>query len=243
MRAYLFAALLPLAACGNIGGDDDQGGGVQPTGSGNARSFQVSDFTGVELAGPDDVDVRVGAGFSVRAEGDEDQLAKLKVERDGDTLKIGRIKRGGFSWSSGDGVKVYVTMPRITAAELAGSGNLSVDRAEGAAFEGELAGSGNLSIAQLAVREAKLEIAGSGGIKAGGTTGALKIEIAGSGDVDAAGLSASSADISIAGSGNIRAKVAGPAKVSIMGSGDVDLGPDAKCSTTKMGSGEVRCGG
>ena len=242
MRAYVFAALLPLAACGNHGGDDAQGAGVQPTGSGTSRSFAVSDFTAVELAGPDNVDVRVGSAFSVRAEGNEEQLGRLHIERIGDRLKVGRQKRSGFNWSSGKGVTVYVTMPRITAAELAGSGNLSVDRAEGARFVGDLAGSGNLSVGTLAVQETRLEIAGSGNIRAGGATDALKIDIAGSGNVAAEGLAATSANVSIAGSGNVRARVDGDAKVSIMGSGDVDLGDRARCSTTKMGSGSVRCG-
>ncbi|WP_375288473.1 head GIN domain-containing protein [Sphingomonas sp.] len=242
MRAYVFAALLPLAACGNIGGDDHEGAGVQPTGSGTSRSFAVSDFTAVELAGPDNVDVRVGSAFSVRAEGDEAQLAKLRIERIGDRLKVGRQRRSGFSWSSGDGVKVFVTMPRITAAELAGSGNLSVDRAEGARFVGDLAGSGNLSVGMLAVRDAELSIAGSGNVRAVGSTEMLKIDIAGSGDVAAEGLTATSASVSIAGSGNVRARVDGDAKVSIMGSGDVDLGDRARCQTSKMGSGSVRCG-
>jgi hypothetical protein len=242
MRAYVFAALLPLAACGNIGDDDREGAGVQPTGSGTSRSFAVSDFTAVELAGPDNVDVRVGSAFSVRAEGDEAQLAKLRIERIGDRLKVGRQRRSGFSWSSGDGVKVFVTMPRITAAELAGSGNLSVDRAEGARFVGDLAGSGNLSVGMLAVRDAELSIAGSGNVRAVGSTEMLKIDIAGSGDVAAEGLTATSASVSIAGSGNVRARVDGDAKVSIMGSGDVDLGDRARCQTSKMGSGSVRCG-
>lgn len=241
MRGYLFAALLPLAACGNGGGDEPAG--VPPTGSGDSRSFAVADFTAVELAGPDDVDVRVGSGFSVRAEGDEAQLAKLRIERVGDRLKVGRIRKSGLNWSSGKGLKVYVTMPRITAAELAGSGNLSVDRAEGASFRGDLAGSGNFSVGTLAVRDTRLSIAGSGNVRTAGATESLKIDIAGSGDVAAEGLAAASADVSIAGSGGVRARVNGPAKITIMGSGDVDLGDGARCSTTKMGSGSVRCGG
>ncbi|MGJ3628795.1 hypothetical protein AB5I41_21315 [Sphingomonas sp. MMS24-JH45] len=67
MRTILLAALLPLASCGNMGDGDT--GGIQGTGSGDARSFAAADFTRVELAGSDDVDVRVGPAFSVRAEG------------------------------------------------------------------------------------------------------------------------------------------------------------------------------
>lgn len=241
MRGYGMALLLPLAACGNVFGGDD-GKGVVGTGSGNVRSYSVDGFTAVALQGPDDVDVRVGSAFSVRAEGDESELAKLKIERDGDALKIGRVRKYGMTWSSGKGVRVTVTMPRIVAAELAGSGDLSVDRAESPDFKGELAGSGNLSVAALATGDAKFSIAGSGNIKAAGRAERLTIDIAGAGDFDAAGLTASSAKVSIAGAGGVRAKVDGDATVDILGSGDVDLGPGAKCKTSKMGSGSVRCG-
>lgn len=242
MRAFPLAILLPLAACGNFGGDDSTPG-VAGTGSGNARSYSVADFTSVALRGPDDVDVRVGSAFSVRAEGDPKTLERLKIEKVGNTLRVGRIRSSGFHWGSDKGVKVYVTMPRIMAAELAGSGDLTVDRAETTHFDAELAGSGDLTVSAIAAQSANLSIAGSGGIHAGGTADTLKIDIAGSGDVDAGGLTAAQANVSIAGSGSVRAVVNGAAKVSILGSGDVDLGPKAKCQTSKMGSGEVRCGG
>ncbi len=241
MRAMTLALLLPLAACGNFGGDDDKTPGVAGTGSGGARSFAVADFTEVALRGPDDVDVRVGSGFSVRAEGDPKILEKLKIEKVGETLRVGRVN--GFTWGSSKGAKIYVTMPRIMVAKLAGSGNLTIDRAEIASFSADLAGSGDLTVSTIMAKSADLSLGGSGGIHAGGTADALKVDIAGSGDVDAAGLTAMRADVSIAGSGNVNAVVNGPAKVSLMGSGDVDLGPNAQCRTTKMGSGSVRCGG
>ena len=220
----------------------DSGERAAASGSGGTRTFAVADFTGVELAGADDVDVRVGGGFSVRAEGPADELDKLDIRKDGSTLKVGRKRDGSWSMSSSKGVKVYVTMPAIQAASLAGSGNLMVDKVSGGDFDGDLAGSGDLRIGQLAATTASLNIAGSGGIGAAGQVGRLKIAIAGSGDVDAAGLKAGQADVSIAGSGNVAAEVNGPAKINIMGSGDVTLGGKPRCSTSKMGSGEVRCG-
>lgn len=244
MRVMLIAALLPLAACGNfdIDSDDDGGKGVPATGSGDARTYAVADFSGVELRGPDDVDVTVGPAFSVRAQGDEAQLGRLKIERVGDTLRIGRIKTAGISWSRGEGVKVHVTMPRIAAGSIAGSGNLAIDRVEAETFKGSIAGSGDLTLGAVTTRTLRLSIAGSGDITAAGITGAARIEIAGSGGVDGAKLAASSADISIAGSGDASARVDGPAKIAILGSGDVTLSGKPQCQTSKMGSGTVRCG-
>ena len=238
MRMFLIAAL-PLAACSNASAG---GEGVPATGSGTARTFQIADFSGVDLRGSDDVDVRVGTAFSVRAEGPSAELDKLKIEKVGSSLRVGRKDSNMFWGGNHQGVKVFVTMPRITAAAIAGSGNMAIDHVEGERFTGDSAGSGDMSIAMLAVQSADLSLAGSGNVSAKGSAKTLKIAVAGSGDVEGAGLKAASAKISVAGSGNVTAQVDGPADVSVVGSGDVDLGKGARCTTTKLGSGEVKCG-
>jgi hypothetical protein len=241
MRALMLVLIVPLAAC-SVDSDASRPG-VAGSGSGTTRTFAVADFTALSLRGSDDVDVRVGTGFSVRAEGPSKELDKLKIERVGDTLRIGRKNRNGFSWGSSDDVKVFVTMPRIAAATIAGSGDMAIDRVEGERFVGDTAGSGGLNIAMLGVREAKLSMAGSGNMTLKGSAERLTIDIAGSGDIDASGVKATAAAVAVMGSGGVRADVTGTATVSVMGSGDVDLGKGAKCSISKMGSGEVTCGG
>lgn len=221
----------------------ETGDEVAASGGGTSRTYAARDFTGLLLKGGDDVDVRVGTGFSVRAEGPGGELDTLRIARDGDTLVIGRRQRTLIGWSSRkDAVKVYVTMPRLAAATLAGSGTMAVDRIEGGSFEGTLAGSGDLNIAALATDAATLSIAGSGDVHAGGAIKQLRVSIAGSGSLDAAGLKAQSAEVSIAGSGDVRASVAGDAKVNMIGSGDVTLGASARCRVSKLGSGTVQCG-
>lgn len=243
MRLWGLIAALPLAAC-SFAGDGPDSPGLAGSGSGTARSYAAADFSTVELRGPDDVDIRVGTGFSVRAEGDAKELDKLRIIRDGDTLRIGRRSGNGFRWS-GDrhSLRILVTMPRIAASRIAGSGNMTVDRVEGESFKAETAGSGGFEIGALNVQSAEFSIMGSGDMRLSGRAGRLSLNIAGSGGIDGAGLKAQAADVSIAGSGGVRADVAGSATVSVMGSGDVDLGPDARCTVSKMGSGNVRCGG
>lgn len=236
MRVLLLAALLPLAACGWDDADDQ--GAIAPMSDGNGRSYQATGFTAVDLRGSDDVDVRVGPGFSVRATGDAKVLDALRVEVSGDTLRIGR-RRGV---SNGE-ARIAVTMPTLRGASIAGSGDLTVDRISGAALSAALAGSGSLALGEVAVERAELSIAGSGDISARGSAGDLRVRIAGSGDVDAPGLVARRADVSVAGSGDVRATVKGDASVKIMGSGDADLGAEARCTVQKLGSGTVRCGG
>lgn len=238
-------AILPLAACSFGASGSDSKPGIAGAGSGTSRSFAVADFTGVELRGSDNIDVRVGTGFSVRAEGPSEELDRLKIEKVGGTLRVGRINSNGFRWGSGDhrDVTIFVTMPRIAEASIAGSGDMTVDRVEGQSFSGVTAGSGNLEVAALNVQTGDFSIAGSGDMSLKGSARQLKMNIAGSGNIDASGVKAEGAEVAVAGSGGVRANVTGPAQVSVMGSGDVDLGSGAKCTTSKMGSGDVRCGG
>lgn len=236
MRKLWIVALLPLAACQS---NWEKGQAAEPSGKGGTRSFAASDFASVELRGPDDVDVKTGANFAVTAEGDSAALDKLDIRVADGTLRIGR--KEGMGWSSHDrGVKVHVTMPRLQGASVAGSGNLTADRGEGA-FGASIAGSGNLRVGELRASDVDLSIAGSGDLQLGGTAARLEAAIAGSGDIDASRLTASSANVSIAGSGNLRGVVKGPAKISIIGSGDVELSGGAQCEVSKLGSGEARC--
>lgn len=242
MRALALIALLPLAACG--GGSDRDGPVASSSGDAGraaaSRSYDAAGFTGVELRGSDDVDVAVGEGFAVRAEGDARALDRLDIRVVGDRLRIARRNDG--NWFSNDGsAHVYVTMPRITSAGVSGSGDMTVARAEGV-FSGAISGSGNLRLTEVAAESADLAISGSGDLSAAGRTGQLRASIAGSGDIDAEGLTATGADVSIAGSGDVRATVNGNASVSIVGSGDADLGRGARCSVSAAGSGSARCG-
>lgn len=241
MNFLALGLLVPLAACSFDWSQDDDGAGVPSQGSGMTRSYTVTDFSTVNLRGSDDVDVRVGTGFSVRAEGPADVLDRLKIAKDGQALNVGRRDGVHLGWAKSGKVKVFVTLPRLAGAGISGSGNMAVDRIEGATFRANVAGSGSLGIGAVQVDDLRVSIAGSGTVAATGTVSAFAAKIAGSGDVDAPGLRARSAKVDIAGSGSVRAAVDGSAKINMMGSGDVDLGPRARCTVAKMGSGSVRC--
>lgn len=236
MRSMLFVMIVPLAACSAYAD------GVPARGSDTSRSFAVAGFTRVEAAGSDTVDVRTGQDFSVRADGPKAVLDQLLIERRGDALHIGRKRGTHWNWGGHDGARIQVTMPRIDAASLAGSGEMRIDAVRGDHFAGAAAGSGSMKIGTLGVKSSRFEVAGSGEVHASGTSDRLDLSVAGSGDVDLSGVKAREANVEVAGSGSVRADIDGPAKVSVVGSGDVVLGDHARCTTSKFGSGTVRCG-
>lgn len=239
MRNIIAAAVITgsaaTAACGQ---QRAEAGG--PTVS---RNYPVGNFREVEVGGSFDVDVRTGAQPSVRAEGSEKLIERLTVEVKGDRLLIHTKRNKGWfggSYSFGKG-RIHITVPALSAASLAGSGEMRIDKVEGSSFAGQVAGSGDLYVAAVKVDALKLGIAGSGKVEAAGRAGRAEYEIAGSGDVRAAGLDAQDVGVSIAGSGNVRGHATRSARVEIAGSGDVEIKGGAKCTVSKAGVGNVRC--
>jgi hypothetical protein len=236
----MLVPLLLLAACGANARDHEDAA----SGQAGRRDFQVGSFDRVELAGSHNVIVKVGGAPSAYAEGDTGLLERLEVRVENGVLRIGQ-KKGKWSFGSRKdrgGVTVHVSAPSLKGAEVAGSGDMRIDRVQSDDFAASIAGSGDLEVGSLRARTTSFSIAGSGGVRAAGAAESAEFEIAGSGDVRAAGLEVRRAKVSIAGSGNVEAKAMESADVAIMGSGNADIGGTAKCSVSKMGSGNVRCG-
>jgi hypothetical protein len=233
----IVAASTATAGCGR-GHDGDAGPMVQ-------KSYQVGNFTQVEVAGPFDVTIHTGAAPSVSAKGNQKLIDRLVVEVKGDKLVVHtESNRGWFNWGWGTNGKadIAITVPAIAGATLAGSGGINIDNVKGDNFEGTVAGSGDLNIDSVEVQSLKLAIAGSGDVRAkSGQAGSVAYKIAGSGGIDARSVKAQTADVSIAGSGSINGQATTAADVKIMGSGDVTITGGAKCNVTKHGSGDVNC--
>ena len=246
-------AILPLAlvtGCNGTAPNDEQQAERQTERNGppasvgpiTTQSFDLTGFTGVEVAGPDDVTVRRGDSFSIVARGRQETLDRLEIKVDGSQLSIGR-KRDGFGYSSrDDDLDIAITMPRLDKLRLTGSGSIDADSVDGDAIEAAVTGSGDLKIAKLTGKDAEIEVSGSGDIEiGGGNIASGDISVTGSGDVDAEGLVARDLDISITGSGNVETQATGKAGIRILGSGDVTLTGGAACTTRKLGSGTATC--
>lgn len=239
MRTSFAAVIAASAALAGCHGHAEGGG---PTVS---RNYQVGNFHEIEVAGSYDVDVRTGSNPSVSGQGPEKLLERTVVEVQGDKLVIHPENSHGFfhfGWSNHGHAHFTVTVPQLSAATIAGSGGIKVDRVQGQQFDGTVAGSGDIDVAAMDVQQLKLSIAGSGDLKAAsGKTQSAEYEIAGSGSIDAAGVQAQQVKVDIAGSGPVHAHASSAAQVSIMGSGDVNITGGARCQVSKMGSGNVSC--
>ncbi len=232
------AAAIALAACNVSMGKSE----TRDAGASTTRQYPVAAFNKIEVAGPYDVTVTTGKTTAVAATGGANLLDETEVEVKGDTLVIRPKKRGGIRWTGGRRKATFtVSTGTLSAAAIAGSGDLTVDKGSGD-FRGEIAGSGSLDVVQMTAGKVRFEIAGSGSIRAKGTADSATVDIAGSGNVDASDLVTRTADVSIAGSGGVLLQATKTADVDVAGSGNVDIAGGAKCTVSKHGSGNVRCG-
>jgi Putative auto-transporter adhesin, head GIN domain len=244
--AATFAAVALLAACGandakGEGAGTDKGAVASKSGPDGSRTFAATGFTGVELAGSDNVVVTRGDAFSVVATGPQEVLDKLEVTVKNGVLVVSR-KSNMMNWNSDKGATIAVTLPLLDSAELSGSGEMTVDTASGDSVDVVLSGSGNLDVASVTAKTLAVALAGSGDLTIrGGKADSGDVAVAGSGDVDVKGVTLASADISVAGSGDVDATATSTAEVSIVGSGDVRVGGGAKCDSSELGSGTVSC--
>lgn len=231
--AMAFAA--GTSGCDNInvkvGGSDFDGKPLAELDLGGDAPSEVG------LFGPDNVVVVDGSAFAVTVDGSDTAKDRMRFDRDGDSITIGRMDG---KWSDSDKATVRITLPKTSGLTLAGSGRLSSESLTGTADINVL-GSGTLKIDRVAAEELDVAVAGSGSLTASGTADTLDLSIMGSGNSDMSGLEVTTADVSVMGSGNASFASDGTVDASIMGSGSITVKGRATCEVSSMGSGKLRC--
>jgi len=212
---------------------------VEGNGNLQRRSYAITDFTEVHVAGRMEVYLTQGPEYAVRVEADENLFDYLELEKDGNELEIGT--RRGYNLKPKAGVKIYVTAPALEAAELAGSGKIiSLSTLSNQnSFRIGVAGSGDVKVAVNAP-EVKADVAGSGNLILNGQTRELSVDVAGSGDVKAFDLMTEVTRVDVAGSGNVEVSVSRELDVDVAGSGNVLYKGSPSIKHNKMGSGTLK---
>jgi hypothetical protein len=189
-----------------------QGSGVVVT-----QARDVPPFTGVELAGFNNVVVRVGEDQSVVVKADDNLIERVTTEVRSGTLVIGNTP-GSFSTRSP--MSVEVTVPTLDALTLTGSGNVIADDLDADSLTVDLPGSGTLT--------------GSG------TATRLDVTVGGSGVVQFTQLVANDVRAAVTGSGSIFVTATKSLDASVSGSGAiVYTGSPQDVTRSVTGSGAI----
>ncbi len=206
------------------------------------RVFTVNGFDRIELGGAYQVEVNVGPGASVRAEGDRDTLDRMQVEVRGTRLLI-RPSRVDWRADRSEGpVTVIVNLPALRGAVVAGAGRMRVDKARGVDFAASVTGPGTLEVGEVAADRVTLTVAGPGKLTVAGKAEAVRVAMEGAGAIDAGALAARSLTATVSGAADLKATASQDAAVTVAGTANVEVAGKARCKVTQMGSGTVRCG-
>jgi hypothetical protein len=220
-----FTTLLILAAIGvlllarDVLPGSSRSSGVQGSGVAATSTRALPNFSGIELAGSNNVTVVAGARQSVVVHADSNLLSHVTTQVKAGTLIIGDVGR----FNAKSPMYVEVSVPSLTALDLSGSGNVTV----------------------TGIRASRLTVTlpGSGGISASGSVTRLDISVDGSGDAQFSGLIARNVDAVINGSGTIFVTATQSLDAKVPGSGAVLYGGNpAQVTTSITGNGAVTPG-
>ena len=219
-RLVWLVAVISVVAIGLIAarewGSNSSSGVVVGSGTPASETRGVPAFATVELAGANDVVIRVGGKQSVVVSGDDNLLALVTTEvRDG-ALVIGADR----SFQTVTPMTVEVTTAALDGATLAGTGEMNVVGVEGALFTARLSGSGVL--------------------RASGTVDRVDAELAGSGDLKLQYLVARDATAVVSGAGRLQVWATETLDASLSGTGEIlYVGDPATVTKSLTGTGVI----
>jgi hypothetical protein len=213
----VLTAGLVVAVVAALASPDHQATSMRGSGVAVTQERTLRPFTSVDLAGPNVVRIAIGTPQRVVVFADDNLVARVTtIVRDG-TLTVDA--RGRFE--SRSPMRVEVTVPRLDAVTLSGSGTLSVAGVDTATFTARLPGSGVLAVS--------------------GRSSAVHASIGGSGVIHAAGLTTVAADALLSGTGTIELKATYRLDAAISGTGTIICyGHPPDVTRTTTGSGAIQ---
>jgi hypothetical protein len=180
---------------------------------------ELPPFERIELAGANDVRVRIGTEQTVVVHADAELLGAVLTRVDHGTLVVDNDDRTTVTESP---MHVDVTLPRLVGVALSGSGFIAVET--------------------LDAETLSVELSGSGVVSARGTTDVLDAGLDGSGELQLQELDARNVRVRLSGTG--RAKVAARERLDadLSGTGSIVYTGTAHVSSNVTGIGSVTPG-
>lgn len=219
------------------------GNGEKIKGNGNQKTETrtTAEYDEIKLQGYFDIDLVAGKEGSISIQAEENLMPYIKVEVEGNVLKIYQEKNKNLQSSKGNKILITVPFDKISAVGLSGSGDINTKNSIKAdKFIATLSGSGDLNL-EIEANDIEARLSGSGDVRLIGKSDKLNIKLSGSGDVSATSLIAKNVDVAISGSGDIQVNCSGSLYARVSGSGNIIYTGEPSAKDTKVsGSGNIK---
>lgn len=211
-------------------------------GNGNivTETRTTADYDAIKISGSFDVDLVAGKEGKIIIKGEENLISAIKVEVEGDVLKIYTEKGINIRPSMGKKIQVTIPFEKISEVTLSGSGNVqSKDVIKNDKLLAKLSGSGNFYLA-VDSNTLELNLSGSGNVRLKGNADSFTTKLSGSGDIDTTDLQSKIVDVNVSGSGNSKINCKESLTARVSGSGNIKYtGNPEKRDVKVSGSGNI----
>ena len=208
------------------------------------QRFSIGSYDELIVEGDIIVNLETGKTPSVKAQGPREKLGALRVERQGNVLRIRSVAlRSGQSGQSDKGpVTIAVTGRNIKRLALIGSGKINAAAMDADTTRIELRGSGSIDVASLKAFRFVSMIAGNGRLnitKAQVVNTELAID--GSANFISAGFVTKNLKLVHNGPASTLMTVSNNAEINNTGAGSITIEGNGTCDVRRAGSATISC--
>lgn len=171
----------------------------------SSRTYQVKDFSAIEVGGAYELEVKVGDDYSVAISGHDEEMTRADVTvRDG-ALILGTKKRThrDKNHDGHNGLRAVVTMPALDRLSVAGVVDAEISGVDAGVFVVNLSGVGEVNIAGRCKR--------------------IDARVSGVGELNAKSLECAEADVALSGMGEANVFARDRAKAEVSGMGEINI--------------------
>lgn len=208
------------------------------------KKIRVGNFQSLEVGYDFDVIITKGNICSIAASGRAEDLDKLDVQVEGNTLKFDLD--ASWSWmgynKNHKKIKLLITMPRIKSGEFSGASHVILQ-----GFNDEeqmnitVSGASKLSGESIQADKLVLELSGASHAKLGGRVAKLELEISGASHLNAESLMIRDGDIEASGASHAQVNIQKSLQVEASGASKIEYsGNPLNLSKDVSGASTVR---
>ena len=189
--------------------------GIKGSGVEETKTFDVEAFEQVRFSGSGEYNVKVGEEQSVTITLDDNLMEFVECNVENGKLKISVTE----SYSTSNGMKIDITVPKLSGVEVSGAGTANITN-----YEGE---------------KLKIEVSGAATIIAEGTVDSLDVEASGACGLKLVDLVAKNCTVDMSGAGTAKVNVTEKLSANISGVGSVKYKGDPTIEEEISGIGSV----
>lgn len=204
------------------------------------QRFSIGGFNELIVEGDLVVNLETGKTPSAKAEGPRNKLGALRVERQGNVV---RISTKGFPSNRNDSgpMTISVAGRDIRKVALIGAGKISVNALNAENTRIELRGSGTINVASLKVFNLSAMLSGNGTLNVKGEAVNSDVVIDGGAQFVSAGLVTQKLQLVQSGPATTLLTVNNIAEINNSGSGSITIEGDGTCLIRKPGNARINC--